>query len=499
MRITLSSVRELYSRISIRVIVLTGLGVLSSVPTLASDFPGDPLGWPAAGSETKPWTRWWWLGSAVDPQEITRELEAFSKAGLGGVEICPIYGAVGAESRYLSFLSKEWMAAFEHTLKEAKRLGLGVDLTTGTGWPFGGPNVEDSMASSNLTPFRKSLPTGGLVSEALPKGRVLCLRAESVSGVVDLLPFIRSGKLEWDAPSGAWTLLGLFSQSPIQKVKRAAPGGEGSVLDPFSPMAMDRYFGRFAKELSNLGPLQPRAHFHESFEYYQAAWTPEFPDEFQKRRGYDLLSKLSAFEGDGDPEVVARVRSDYRLTLDELHRDYLQRWHDHAHENGSITRNQAHGSPGNLLDHYAVSEIPETEIFQEVSEDQIPMLRFASSAAHVTGRKLSSSETFTWLDEHFQVRPAKLKDAADFVFLGGANHIFFHGIPYSPPDAGWPGWLFYASTHLGENGGLWRDLPALTGYLRRCQSILQSGDPTADALIYFPMEDIRARDEGMLP
>lgn len=50
-----------------------------------------------------------------------------------------------------------------------------------------------------------------------------------------------------------------------------------------------------------------------------------------------------------------------------------------------------------------------------------------------------------------------------------------------------------------ENGGLWRDLPAFTGYLRRCQSVLQSGEPTADALIYFPMEDIRSRDEGMLP
>lgn len=499
MRSTPSALWRLATWLSSRAVGCVGLAFLTIVPIRAADFPEDPLGWPVSGSETKPWTRWWWLGSAVDAKEITRELEAFSQAGIGGVEICPIYGAVGAESGYLSFLSKEWMAAFEHTLKEAKRLDMGVDLTTGTGWPFGGPNVADSMASSSLTPFHRTIPSGGKVSEALPKGRLICLRAESDSGTVDLAPFVHDGRLEWEAPSSSWALLGLFSQSPIQKVKRAAPGGEGNVLDPFSPQAMDRYFERFANELTKLGPLQPRAHFHDSFEYYQAGWTTSFPDEFLKRRGYDLLSQLGAFEGQGDPAVVARVRSDYRLTLDELHRDYLQHWHDHAHDRGSITRNQAHGSPGNLLDHYAVSEIPETEIFQEVSEDQIPMLRFASSAAHVTGRKLSSSETFTWLDEHFQVRPAKLKDAADFVFLGGSNHVFFHGIPYSPPSAGWPGWLFYASTHLGENGGLWRDLPAFTGYLRRCQSVLQAGNPTADVLVYFPMEDIRARDEGMLP
>lgn len=483
----------------LKTLVTVGCWSLSLTSTFASDFPEDPLAWPAAGPSCKPWTRWWWLGSAVDPKEITRELEAFSSAGLGGVEICPIYGAVGAESHYLPFLSSEWMAAFEHVLKEAKRLGLGVDLTTGTGWPFGGGHVTDSMASSSLIPFRKVLTTEGPCVESLPKGRLLCLRGESEKGVVDLVPFVKNGRLEWNAPPGKLKLTGLFTQAPIQKVKRAAPGGEGSVLDPFSPSAMDRYFSRFSTALSKLGPLQPRAHFHDSFEYYQAAWTTELPEEFQRRRGYEIFSQLDAFLGDAAPETVARVRSDYRLTLDELHGDYLRHWHDRAKENGSITRNQAHGSPGNLLDHYAVSEIPETEIFKEVSEDQIPMLRFASSAAHVTGRTLSSSETFTWLDEHFQVRPAKLKDAADFVFLGGVNHLFFHGIPYSPPDAGWPGWLFYASTHLGENGGLWRDLPAFTGYLRRCQSILQSGEPTADVLVYFPMEDIRARDEGVLP
>lgn len=485
---------------SLRLAFATSILLTLLAPAASGDgFPSDPLGWPAATVSTKPWTRWWWLGSAVEAREITRELEAFSAAGIGGVEICPIYGAIGAESRFVPYLSEAWMEALRHTLKEAERLGLKVDLTTGTGWPFGGPKVDESTASANLTSYRKSWPAGEKRKETLPKGRLIALQAEASGQRMDLSPFVKEGVIEWTAPSGEWTVRGLFSASPIQKVKRAAPGGEGNVLDPFSPAAMDLYFQPFQQALSKLGPLQPRAHFHDSFEYYQAAWTREFPKQFESRRGYSLLSQLAAFQGDAAPEIVERVRSDYRSTLDELHHDYLQRWHDCVKSLGSITRNQAHGSPGNLLDHYAVSEIPETEIFQEVSEDQIPMLRFASSAAHLTGRPLSSSESFTWLDEHFQVKPAKLKDAADFVFLSGANHLFFHGIPYSPPDAGWPGWLFYASTHMGENGGLWRDLPAFNAYIRRCQSILQSGSPSADVLLYFPMEDIRARDEGMLP
>ena len=220
----------------------------------------------------------------------------------------------------------------------------------------------------------------------------------------------------------------------------------------------------------------PRAQFHDSFEYYAAEWTPAFFEKFLANRGYDLRDQLPAFAGIGDADTVSRVRADYRETLSELHLAYLQCWHDWAKSRGGITRNQAHGSPGNLLDHYAVSEIPETEIFRHVDENQIPMLRIAASAAHAKGDKLVSAETFTWLDEHFQVTPEKLKEAADFVFLGGVNHIFFHGIPYSPDDAKWPGWLFYASTHMGPNGGLWRDLSAFTGYLQRCQSILQEGN-----------------------
>ncbi|RYD67200.1 MAG: glycoside hydrolase, partial [Verrucomicrobiaceae bacterium] len=197
--------------------------------------------------------------------------------------------------------------------------------------------------------------------------------------------------------------------------------------------------------------------------------------------------------------TVARVRADYRETISDLHREYLAKWHDWAKERGSLTRNQAHGSPGNLLDHYAVADIPETEIFRHVDEAQIPMLQFASSAAHVTGKKLVSAETFTWLGEHFQVTPAQLKEAADFVWLGGVNHIFFHGIPYSPEDAPWPGWLFYASTHMGPNGGLWKDLPAFNAYMTRVQSVLQSGKPDAEVLLYFPIHDIWSDGSEGLP
>lgn len=464
------------------------------------DFPENPTGWPEVTATNKPWTRWWWLGSGVDKPNLTHEIEEFAKAGLGGVEICPIYGACGAEDRFLDFLSPEWMAMLAHTTREAQRLGMEVDMTTGTGWPFGGPRVTADMASSGLERIKASATGGNKIKLKLPTGNLQCLRAFPESGdAVDLADHVKSGVLRWTPPAGKWTILGLSTQSQIQQVKRAAPGGEGDVLDPFSPEAMTRYLQTFDRAFGKFPAPRPRAQFHDSFEYYGADWTTGFSEAFKAARGYDLSDQLPAFNGIGDPDTVARVRADYRETLGELHRDYLKTWHDWTRKNGGITRNQAHGSPGNLLDHYAVSEIPETEIFRHVGEEQIPMLRFAASAAHANGNKLVSSESFTWLDEHFQVAPEELKEAADFVFLGGVNHIFFHGIPYSPDDAPWPGWLFYASTHMGPNGGLWHDMPAFTGYIQRCQSILQTGDPSSEVLLYFPFADLIHDGQEKLP
>jgi hypothetical protein len=146
-----------------------------------------------------------------------------------------------------------------------------------------------------------------------------------------------------------------------------------------------------------------------------------------------------------------------------------------------------------------VADIPETEIFRHVDNEQIPMLQFAASAAHLTGKNLVSAESFTWLDEHFQVKPRQLKEAADFLWLGGVNHLFFHGIPYNPEGTQWPGWLFYASTHMGQNGGLWRDLPAFNRYLETVQRELQKGEPDTAVLLYFPIHDLWSQPSDKLP
>ena len=152
-----------------------------------------------------------------------------------------------------------------------------------------------------------------------------------------------------------------------------------------------------------------------------------------------------------------------------------------------LTRNQAHGSPANLLDFYAIADIPETEVYLDKCN---PLLaKFASSAAHVAGHQRASSETGTWLTEHWQTRLYDLKHEVDGLFIGGINHIFYHGCCYSPDDAAWPGWQFYAASEVNPRNAIWHDLPALNQYIARCQSILAAGAPDNDVLLYWPIHD----------
>src|SRR5438067_1484949 len=97
----------------------------------------DPLAWPPITKENKVATRWWWMGSAVNADDLTRELKTFHEAGLGGVEITPIYGVKGYENQFIEYLSPKWMEMLKHTISTAKELDMNVDMVTGTGWCFG--------------------------------------------------------------------------------------------------------------------------------------------------------------------------------------------------------------------------------------------------------------------------------------------------------------------------------------------------------------------------
>ncbi|HJZ41716.1 MAG TPA: glycosyl hydrolase [Bacteroidales bacterium] len=490
-------------------------------------------GWPAITRENKPWSRWWWMGNAVDTTSLRLAMEAYNKGGLGGLEITPVYGVRGYEERFVKFLSPGWIKHVEFALREGRRLDMGIDLAMASGWPFGGPWVrhEDACKTMKVKTYmlkegemirevigyiqepllssitRKTLSIQDLkypVSEnsdslqawALEQVRYpeeLSLKSlMACSDKGDILVLTGKinvfGSLDWKAPAGNWKLYAIFEGWHGKLVERAGPGGEGDVIDHFSAQAVGRYLSHFSEKLGSVDLTGLRAYFNDSYEvddaFGEADLTPLLFDEFSERRGYDLQHYLPALLGGDITDINRRVLVDYRETMsDLLLEQFTLPWHNWAENSGKITRNQAHGSPANILDLYAASDIPETE-----GRDQIK-IRSASSAAHITGKKLVSAEAATWLNEHFQASLADVKQHVDEFLLGGVNHIIYHGTAFSPQDAPWPGWMFYASVNLGPANTFWNDFGTLNRYVSRIQSFLQDAKPDNDILLYYPIFD----------
>ncbi|MEO6549577.1 MAG: glycosyl hydrolase [Ferruginibacter sp.] len=489
--------------------------------------------WPVITQQNKPWTRWWWLGSQVNKKDLTTLMQQYRQVGLGGLEITPIYGVQGEQDQYINFLSPKWMEVFDHTLTEGKRLNLGIDLANATGWPFGGPWIGDEDACKNMVYKTYSLSAGQSLTETVEFIQEPLVRTENYKSLkiedivepvaanknlqglsIDQVKFKRrlplqllmgytgngknidltnkvdaAGKLHWTAPAGGkWTLYALFMGWHGKQVERAAPGGEGNVIDHFSATALQHYLARFDSAFKRREISSLRAFFNDSYEVDdargQSNYTPLLFQEFKRRRGYELKTELPALFTKNPTERTNRILCDYRMTIDELILEkFTGEWYKWAHKKGKIVRNQSHGSPANTLDLYGVVDIPETE------GTEILRIKFAPSTAHVMGKQLASAEAATWLNEHFVSSLSDVKKALDVYFIGGINHIVYHGTTYLPPSEPWPGRLFYAAVEFTQTNPFWDNFSALNKYVARTQSFLQQGKADNDVLLYFPIYD----------
>ncbi len=490
---------------------------------LSLSLPAQTTSWPQVKTEMKPAARWWWMGSAVDKENLRYNMFEYASKGLGGLEITPIYGVRGNDKNDIPYLSSKWMEMFQYAALEGKQLGINVDMNNGTGWPFGGPKVSLENAATKVIFEEYVLNKGEKLTKEItvsdekqrPFATFSKLMAYSDKGQkLDLTSNVSNAKLDWKAPSGKWRLIAVFNGKTLQKVKRAAPGGEGYVLNHFSKKAVSDYLDNFTHAFSQSNSSYPNSFFNDSYEVYGADWTEDVFSEFEKRRGYKLQNYLPEFLSEDKSDAKLRIVSDYRETLGELLlENFTRQWTSWAHAHGSSTRNQAHGSPANLIDIYSAVDIPECESFgisdfhikglrtdsiRKINDSDLSMLKYASSAAHITGKPYTSSETFTWLTEHFRTSLSQCKPDLDLLFQAGVNHTFFHGITYSPKEAAWPGWKFYASVDMSPTNSIWHDADAFFQYITRCQSFLQEGKPDNDFLLYFPVYDMWYEQDGRL-
>ena len=452
--------------------------------------------------------RWWWFGPAVTKPEIKRELEQMKKAGIGGVEIATLYPLAlddpQSGSHNITFLSNEHVDALQFAASEARELGLRVDITLGSGWPFGGPHIPVNQAGGAMRVETVEIPSGAK-SVAIPSvttgerleavflvprspGTLLAQEGNQVRE-----PVIEHGRLqiptEQNGPNAA---VFFISSRTGMSVKRPALGAEGFVLDHYDRNATETHLHAVGDRLMQaFGDHPPYAVFSDSLEDYGSDWTPELLQEFQRRRGYALAPHLLALIGDAGPDTSA-IRHDWGKTLTELATEhFLRPLHDWAREHKTLFRSQTYGFPPVTLSSNQYEDLPEGEgKATRLMWRQFSDTRWAASAGHLFGKPVISSETWTWLHSPaFQATPLDMKAEADLHFLQGINQLVGHGWPYSPDFAGEPGWRMYAAGAFNAHNPWWFAMGDLALYLQRVSYALRQGMPANDVALLLPNDD----------
>ena len=445
--------------------------------------------------------RWWWFGSAVTQGELERELKVMKAAGIGGVEIQPVYPLELDDPprniRNLPYLSDDFLQNVRFTAEKAKQLGLRVDVTLGSGWPYGGPHTPITEAAGRLRCERVTVAENERSAPipALENGEKLLNiflvngdRRQFTPQGAQQLTQIESGRVQLPALSGPHALLFFIASRTGQQVKRAAVGAEGFVLDHYSRVAVEHHLTSVANRLlGSFGSTPPHSVFSDSLEVFSSDWTDDLLPEFQKRRGYNLEPHLPELVADS-PESAA-VRHDWGKTLTELTEErYLTPIRDWAHAHGTQFRSQTYGEPPAILSSNELVDLPEGEAGPKWRT--FSTARWASSASHIYGRPVTSTETWTWLHSPaFRATPLDMKAEADLHFLEGINQLIGHGWPYSPDSAGEPGWRFYAAAAFNEHNPWFQVMPEITRYLQRLSFLLRQGKPANDVAIYLPTDD----------
>ena len=472
--------------------------ILAVAPLTAVQGP-DPLAglrrvWEQPSADARPMMRWWWFGPAVTPDGLDRELQAMRDAGLGGVEVQPVYPLVPDDrGRGLvnhPYLSPPFLDAVRHSAETARRLGLRFDLTLGSGWPYGGPHIPIDHAAGRLR-FEKvavkarrvplpPMTTGErLIAVTLPDGGA---ELTDIRGDVLWLP---DGPL----PAEVWVFV---AGRTGMMVKRASVGAEGYVLDHYDRAALQAHLDAVGTPLLDaLKGMPPATVFCDSLEVFGSDWTPDLLPEFARRRGYDLRPHLAALVSGSDARAIA-LRQDWGRTLGELYEErFLAPLAEWTRARGSKLRIQGYGIPPATLSSNRLADLTDGEGAQWKT---ITPARWASSANHLFDRTVTASETWTWLHSpSFAATPLDLKAEADRHFLMGVNQLIGHGWPSTPDgvdqDAWRFNWRFYAAGAFNDRNPWWIAMPDVSRYLTRVSALLREGRPVNDVALYLPTSD----------
>ncbi len=485
----------------------------------------------------KPYVWWHWMGSNFSQQGITKDLEAMKAAGIGGATIFNLSSAV--QESHAPTLNNPWpeqtyrspayWQAMKHAVAEAARLGLEIGLHNTVGYSTtGGPWIDEERSMQHLV-WSDTTVTGGheialelkrpvlIADEGWGKtGRQLYLYKDVVVLAVPAgekkiatnqvrnitTRFDPVHGLKWNAPPGKWTIYRMGHASTGRPPHPVPDDLLGQVLeaDKMSVKQTTFHWDQVLDPLqAYLGPYLGNSFKHILIDSYEAGdqnWTPDFREQFIKRKGYDPIPWLVSFcltvgagkEQDrrilNDAEQSRRFDWDYSDVIAQLFFD--NGWKigkTKVAQAGLSLQFEPYGGPFDTAQGVSLADLPMAEFWTAGVGDVYPVV---PAAARANGKTVVGAEAFTGRPEKSQYTedPAFLKPSADKAFAAGINRLILHHWVHQPFDdryqpcmgMGWWG------THFGRNQTWLKPAKAFFTYLARCQALLQYGEQAADYL-----------------
>jgi alpha-L-rhamnosidase len=322
------------------------------------------------------------------------------------------------------------------------------------------------------------------------------LAAEQVidpAKIIDL-----TGRKNWNAPLGRWTLIRVgHTGTGATTHPSTTPGLE---CDKLSRAAVRYQFEQMFGPILADSPQEAGRALHsillDSWECGCGNWTPLMPQEFAKRRGYDLARWLPVFTGRvvQDSESTQKFLWDLRRTVADLltenHYGVVQEF-AHEHHLKFYAEAPGIGLP-TVADNLACkgrTDFPMGEFWLgRAYEDNVDDAKEAASAAHIYGKPIAATESFTafpsaasWAND-----PYSLKQLGDFEFCNGVNRFIFHRYAHQPWDDRLPGMSMGPwGINFERSNTWWKQGTAWIDYLTRCEYLLQQGRFVADALYFY--------------
>jgi len=324
-----------------------------------------------------------------------------------------------------------------------------------------------------------------------------------VADVVDLTSqFSTDGVLNWDPGPGRWQVLRFgCTLADSRRVSTCSDGWAGYALDVADEGALRRYWDAVVEPLiADAGPLAGKTlkYLHtDSWEVDVFNWTPTLPQEFQRRRGYDLKPWLPVVAGRilNSRSESRRFLDDFRRTIGDLAADnHYRPFSQWAARHGLGIHPESggpHFTPVDAQQCLGLDDMPMSEFWaRSATHRSIEETRFfvkqPASAAHTMGRRFVAAEGFTCVGPHWQETLwDNLKPSFDQALCEGMNLLVWHAFVCSPAEMGMPGQQYFAGTHFNPNTTWWSRSAPFLSYINHCQALLQRGLFDADVCYYY--------------